>query len=95
MLIVKDENGMVIDFEFIHSGRSTGPVKASLSSTDVSRSVKSSDYWRKNVNNVYQWDTLDGGELPEVEVSGERITNNNSSQQPFFLESMYDTQLKF
>lgn len=93
--IVKDENGMVINFEFIHSGSSTGPVKASLSKTDVSNPKNNSDYWRKQLNNVYQWDTLDGGELPEVEVSGERITNNNSSQQPYFLESIYDTQLKF
>lgn len=65
--VTRDESGNVVDFQFIHSATSTGPIK---------NGFIESRYWRNRICGFYKWDTRPdtyaGPELPQITAWGSK-----------------------
>ena len=77
--VMRDKEGNIVDFQFIHSGTSTGPVETFGSS---SSSSKTHIPWLAKVTGFYKWDTrpdtYKGPTLPQITVLGNKPTIQTS-----------------
>ena len=70
--VIRDDDGNVADFQFVHSGSSTGPIRAYASSRF---SRNSSLCWKDIATGFYKWDTKPdtyGSILPETTIWGNK-----------------------
>ncbi len=70
--VTRDENGNVVDFLFVHSATSTGPIK---------NGYMQSKYWKNRVCGFYKWDTrpntYEGPVLPQITAWGSKPNGSN------------------
>ena len=71
--VTHDDDGNVVDFQFIHSGNSTGPTRTGANSR---YSRNSPLYWKDIVTGFYKWDTRPDTHsdpiLPQITALGDK-----------------------
>lgn len=72
--VIRDEEGNVVDFQFIHSG-SKGPT---ITYGSMSSNNKTHKSWKSVVTGFYKWDTKpDTYNLPEITIWGHKPSWQN------------------